>query len=58
MEDCKAEAEALAYKTVHTLPLTPEQVALQNFDRGRVAVFERIIEFKEELDSWIESLRG
>ena len=45
----------LNYKIVHELKPTREGEAEQNFQRGQVAILERLLEFEEELKEWRES---
>jgi len=42
---------------VHDIPHTPENVALQNFDRGCVSVLEDLLELAEEYRKWKEQMR-
>jgi hypothetical protein len=43
-----------SYKLVHELPNTVERMAEQNFERGRLAGWEWILEFEQELKSWLQ----
>ena len=50
--DLQALADSLQYKVVHQVPVSMEQVAQQNFERGQIAALERILEFEQELAEW------
>jgi hypothetical protein len=40
---------------VHEIKPTPEGQAEQNFQRGQVAILERLLEFEEEMKEWQQS---
>ena len=42
------------YKIAHEVPLTAVKASEQNFERGRLAGWEWVMEFEEELREWKE----
>ena len=53
--DLKKLHEDASYKIVHEIRPTPDGQAEQNFQRGQVAMLERLLEFEEELKEWLEN---
>jgi hypothetical protein len=53
--DLRVLRQDLTFRIVHDLKPTREGEAEQNFQRGQVAAFERLLEFEEELKEWRES---
>jgi hypothetical protein len=47
----------LCHSIVHDLKPGPDGEAEQNFYRGQVAAFERLLEFEQELKDWKERLK-
>jgi hypothetical protein len=54
IEDLSEVSRELSNKIVHEVPLTIDDTAEQNFQRGVVSGIERILDFAEELKSWRE----
>ena len=54
VEDLRSHYQEQCYRLVHEVAVTGEQIALQNFERGRLAGWEWILEFEQELKEWRE----
>jgi hypothetical protein len=52
--DLRQHHQEQAFKITHEVPKTTEDVMQQNFERGRLAGWEWILEFEEELQEWRE----
>lgn len=50
--DLRARKEELSDEIVHDVPYTPEQIAMQNFNRGCCSVVEDLLGLEEEYRKW------
>ena len=53
--DLRALHGELCHRVVHEIKPTAEGQAEQNFQRGQVAILERLLEFEAEMKEWQES---
>jgi hypothetical protein len=54
LADLRARKEELTDEIVHDVPYTPEQIAMQNFNRGCCSVVEDLLGLEEEYRKWIK----
>jgi hypothetical protein len=52
IQDLRRHHQEQSYRLVHEMPSTVEKMAEQNFERGRLAGWEWLLEFEEELREW------
>jgi hypothetical protein len=46
--------EELGHDIIHKIPYTPEQIATDNFWRGKISAYEDLIGLAEESKEWRE----
>lgn len=54
LADLRARKQELSDGIVHDVPYTPEQIAMQNFERGCCSVIEDLLRLEEEYRNWKE----
>lgn len=52
--DLRAHHQEQSYRVVHEMPITLVKAAEQNFERGRLAGWEWILEFEQEFKEWLQ----
>jgi hypothetical protein len=52
LADLRARREELGEALVHDIPHSPENIALQNFDRGYCASAEDLLGLEDEYRKW------
>lgn len=57
LADLRGRKQELSDGIVHDIPHTPENVALQNFDRGCCSVAEDLLGLEEEYRKWKEQTK-
>lgn len=57
LADLRARKTELTEGIVHDVPYTPEQIAMQNFERGCCSVIEDLLQVEEEYRKWKEQTK-